>query len=264
MTRSLPGPEFQALIRPHTGDLIDLRPTPSGHTSDVSILVTSEKGRFFVKAVRNRPGGRRDSLVREGLINPYVRPISPAVRWQIEDDTWLALGFAYVDGRSADFTPASPDLPAIIDTLNRIADLDLPEVARAWPETRWDRFAANETDAAHFAGDALLYTDINPDNLLIGNRETWAVDWAWPTRGAAFIDPACLILQLIADGHTPESAESWAAGCKTWATAAPEAINAFALATLRMNRHHADRHPDAPWLAAMATAAQTWTDHRAL
>jgi hypothetical protein len=72
-------------------------------------------------------------------------------------------------------------LPAAVDILNRIAALALPEVARDWRESRWDRFTAGEDEIALLGGDAPLYTDINPGSLHIGDRATWAVDWAWPT-----------------------------------------------------------------------------------
>ncbi|MFD7895509.1 protein kinase [Streptomyces sp. NPDC059743] len=189
-------------------------------------------------------------------------PISPTLRWNTEDDAWIALGFDWVEGRRSDFAPGSPDLPAIVDTLNRIAELDPPEVARDWPETRWNRFAADEADVSLLQGEALLYTDINPSNLIIGDRSTWAVDWSWPTRGAAFIDPACLVVQLISAGHDAESAESWASGCAAWMDADPKAIDAFASATLRMHRAFAERKPDASWLRAMVEACQSWTSHR--
>ncbi|MGY4959001.1 phosphotransferase [Streptomyces nigrescens] len=262
MSRNDPGSEFWTLIHPHTGDLTDFRPTSRGFSSDVTALIECEKGRFFVKAVPNRPGGRRDSIIRERLINPAVRPISPALHWHVEDDTWVALGFDVIDGRGSDFAPDSPDLPAIVDTLNRIGDLDLPEVARDWPETRWNRFAADEADAHLFQGEALLYTDINPSNLMIGDQTTWAVDWSWPTHGAAFIDPACLVVQLIATGHSAKSAESWTSGCTAWADADPKGIDAFAAATLRMYRAFAERKPGASWLRAMTEAAQSWAAHR--
>ncbi|KIF74412.1 hypothetical protein QR77_11325 [Streptomyces sp. 150FB] len=264
MTRNDPGPEFWTLLHPHTGDLTGFQPTSRGFSSDVTALVECEKGRFFVKAVRNRPGGRRDSIIREKLINPAVCPISPPLRWHAEDDTWLALGFDRVDGRKSDFAPGSPDLPAIVDTINRIGELDLPAVAGGWPETRWNRFAADEADASLFEGEALLYTDINPSNLMIGDEGTWAVDWSWPTHGAAFIDPACLVVQLISAGQSAECAESWASGCAAWANADPKAIDAFAAATLRMHRAFAERKPDASWVRAMAEAARSWATYRGM
>ncbi|MGH8966804.1 MAG: protein kinase, partial [Actinomycetes bacterium] len=138
----------------------------------------------------------------------------------------------------------------------------LPPVAREWPENRWDYFAADTAETALFRGETLLHTDINPSNVLIGRQHTWVVDWAWPTRGAAFIDIACLVVQLIASGHHPESAEEWASSCAVWAEAEPKAVDAFAAANLRMYRRRADRNPETEWLQAMADAAQKWADLR--
>lgn len=264
MTYTLPGPEFWALIDPHTGGLGSARRTARGFGSDLTALVDCEKGPFFVKAMRNRPGGRRDSLVRERLINPFVRTVSPALLWTAESAEWLVLGFEVVEGRSSAFEPGSPDLPAVVATLNRIGEITLPGVATMWAETRWDRFAADEREAALFAGDTLLYTDIHPSNLMIGEQRTWAVDWSWPTRGAGVIDPACLALQLIAAGHSAGSAESWAAQCPAWTAADPRAIDAFVRANVRMYAAFAERKPDEGWLADMAAAARAWAEHRGL
>ncbi|MEU8914796.1 phosphotransferase [Streptomyces nigrescens] len=250
-----------ALVHPHTGDQYDVRPTGRGNGSDVTALVECDNGPVFVKACRNRPGGRRASLIRERLVNPSVRAVSPALRWQEEDDTWMALGFEVVEGRSADFAPGSPDLFAVVDIVGRLGELPLPDAAQTWQENRWDRFS-DEGNARLFEGETLLFTDINPDNLVIGNERAWAVDWAWPTRGAAFIDPACLVVQLVAAGHSAESAESWAVGCTAWTEADPRSVDAFAAATLRMNCAFAERAPDTPWLSAMAAAAQAWAAHR--
>ncbi|MGA5560737.1 hypothetical protein ACPCUV_06065 [Streptomyces platensis] len=120
---------------------------------------------------------------------------------------------------------------------------------------------ADEADTQLFRGKTLLFTDVN--HLMIGHGRAWAVDWSWPTHGAAFIDPSCLIVQLIAAGRTPESAEHWAGSRKGWTDADTRAIDAFAAATARMNRAFAERNPDASWLGAMADAAQAWVDHRA-
>ncbi len=255
-------PEFMATIRSHTGHVTGVRPSSGGHGSASTVVVDCENGAVFVKAVPNWPGGRRDSLIREGLINPYVRPISPALRWQAQDDAWVVLGFEVVPGRAADFTPGSPDLPAVFDLLARIGDLPLPAVAADWPETRWDRHTPGPADAELLRGDALLYTDVNPGNLLVGDQTSWAVDWSWPTRGAAFIDPACLVVQLIAAGHSPASAETQAQALPAWKNADPMAVLVFAAANLRLYTTLADRRPDAAWPAAMADAAERWLGHR--
>ncbi|MCQ8192450.1 protein kinase [Streptomyces rugosispiralis] len=256
-----PGPGFRALIRPYTGQVTRIGP-PDGHgfSTDLLAVVDCENGPFFVKAMKNRPGGRRDQMVREKVINPFVRSVAPALLWSVEDEEWIVLGFELVKGRETDFTPASADLPVVVDLLNRIHDMELPRVVRGWTETRWDWFADRGAPAL-FRGDTLLHADINPSNLLIGQR-SWVVDWSWPTRGAAFIDPAMLVVQLVAADHTPESAESWVSTCAAWANADPKAIDAFAVAYARMNRHRALRRPGERWLAAMAEATEAWATHR--
>ncbi len=261
----MPEPAYLDLIRPHTGHVTDVRPA-GGYSSAGTALVEAERGAFFVKAVPNRPGGHRDSLLREALINPYVAPgLSPAMRWQTEDDAWVVLGFEAIEGaRTCDLAPGSPDLPAVVEALDRISALPVPEIARDWVEDRWDRHAAGEADAALFRGETLLYTDITADNILIGDGRTWVVDWAWPTRGAAFIDPALLVIQLVADGHEPKAAEDWAAGCAAWKDTDPRAVDAFAVANARMWQTFSARRPERTWMQAMAEAAGRWVAYRGL
>jgi hypothetical protein len=83
-----------------------------------------------------------------------------------------------------------------------------------------------------------------------------------PRLAALLLPVAYLVVQLVAAGHSPESAESWAAGCPAWTEADPKTIDAFAAATLRMYRRRAERNPDTPWLAAMVHAVQDWADYR--
>ncbi|MEV6758445.1 protein kinase [Streptomyces sp. NPDC051214] len=258
----LPSADFLDLIRPSTGEIFDAQPAARGFSSDVLTLIDSDLGRFFVKGIKNRAGGRRDSLLRERIINPSVHPLSPRLCWHAQNDQWIALGFEQLNGRPSNFAPNSPDLPAIMQLVNRIGEIPLPAAAELWPETRWDRFASDPHEAALFKGDSLIHGDINPGNLLIGDTGSWVVDWAWPTRGSALIDPALLALQLIAAGHSPQDAETWTSQCTAWTHSDPAAIDAFARANLRMYRKRAKRYPDQTWLAAMETTARAWTDYR--
>lgn len=193
-----------------------------------------------------------------------MQNVSPALLWHAESEEWVVLEFEAVEGRRPDFGPGSPDLPGIVNVLNRIGDLELPEVAQDWPETRWDRDVPDKAQAELFRGETLLHTDIHPSNLIIGDRNTWVVDWAWPTRGAAFIDPACLVVQLVSSGHSPESAESWASGGKGWANAGPDAINAFGAAYVWMLWRLARRRSEDSWRKEMAEAVEFWANHRGI
>jgi Ser/Thr protein kinase RdoA (MazF antagonist) len=148
----------------------------------------------------------------------------------------------------------------VAHAIERISRITLPHIAQDWRESRWDRYA--DGTAELFAGDTLLHADINPDNLLVGPcGDVTIVDWSWPTHGAAFIDPACLVVQLIAAGHTPAQAENWAARCTAWRETDPAAVDAFAAATVRMYQRFEQLDPQ-PWRRAMTTAVTDWAAHR--
>jgi len=257
MTSKDPGNDFWALITPRTGEISAVRNADRGYSSDVTAIIDCAAGQFFIKAVRE-PSYHALSFSREAQVNPYVRPVSPALRWQLHENNWIVLAFDVIHGQHADFSPGSPDIPAVAGAVRAIGEIACPDIARDWSEGRWNRF----TDSPDlFAGDSLLYTDINPDNFLITPAGASVVDWAWPTRGAGFIDPACLVIQLIAAGHTSEDAESWARHCPAWNSADANAVSAFAAATLRMYQYFENRDP-APWRKEMTKAVAIWAAYR--
>ncbi len=125
---------------------------------------------------------------RESAINPYVRAVSPALLWRIEIDGWDLLCFEHVDGRGADFTPGSPDLPDLVATIRRLAELPCPDVPPVYfrrAEQRWAEAIDDPAAREVLAGDAILHTDYNPANILITTDGAQIIDWAWPTKGAA-------------------------------------------------------------------------------
>ena len=129
---------------------------------------------------------------------------------------------------------------------------------------RWGPYLDGIEDQRLIAGDHLLHTDPNPGNVLItGDRaRAWLVDWAWSTRGAAFIDLACLVPRLIVAGHSPAEAEDWAAGYPAWQDADQAAVTAFSLALARLVRKPADGDPAGDWRQPTAQATTHWARHR--
>jgi hypothetical protein len=239
-----------------------ISPTDRGTASDLTAIVACEKGRFFIKGMYNKPGGRRDSIARERLINPFVHPISPPVLWSAEDAGWIVLGFEFVSGRHADFAPGSQDLPRVVELVKRIGELELPGIARDWGERRWDWYTTSNEEVELLRGDSLLYADVHPANFIMGDNTAWAVDWSWPTMGAAFIDPAMCVTQLIGAGHSPDGAEEWVSDCRAWRQADPKAIDVFAAASVRMWREIAERAGNPEWALEMVASVQGWADHR--
>ena len=74
-----------------------------------------------------------------------------------------------------------------------LAAVGCPDLPVQQARQRWAAYIHSEADLELLDGDALLHTDFNPLNILLGPDRVWMIDWAWPTRGAAFIDAVLLL-----------------------------------------------------------------------
>jgi hypothetical protein len=101
---------------------------------------------------------------------------------------------------------------------------------------------------------------VDSGNVLVADRAR-LVDWAWPTRGAAWIDPACLAVWLTASGHAPHSAESWAARVPAWQAAPPAALDEFARIQALMWEGIAADSPE-QWTTSLARASRQYAAYR--
>ena len=255
------GQAVRELVEAHAGPVLGTRSVPAGMNSHLAAVLDTDAGQVFVKGLRaNHPGVVRQR--REAMINPYVVPLAPRLRWQAEGAGWNLLAFDYLPGtRHADYTPGSADLPVIVEILNRLQQMPCPDLPVKRAEQRWAAYLDDDETRVLLAGRTLLHTDFNPLNVLMGNGAAWIIDWAWPTRGAAFIDPACFLLRLMLDGHTASQAEAWAQQCAPWATAPDRAVSAFATACARLYAQIAAEDPR-PWKLRLAIAAQDWAEYR--
>ena len=94
---------------------------------------------------------------------------------------------------------------------------------------------AVRASASVFAGPMLTHSDWTPDNVLVSPDRAWLIDWAWPTLGAAWTDPACWVLRLMASGgHTAHQAERQASRLPAFRAADPTHIDLFAYANVRL------------------------------
>jgi hypothetical protein len=254
----LPQPLHDA-VTAHTGPIRQARTVSEGRNSALAAILRTASDTVFVKGIRNdHPGVITQG--REALINPHVLPIAPALRWHVNVAGWNVLGFEHVEGRHPDYSPGSPDLPVLTAALDRVAELACPDVPIK-DVTRWRSYLGGQ-DPDILAGDSLLHTDYNPANVLITSDGTVRiVDWAWPTRGAAWIDPCCLLIWLVACGHTPAEAEAQVTRTRAWQSASPAALDAFATANVRLWDEIVSNNP-LDWHQQMATAARAWADLR--
>ncbi|MCX9190151.1 aminoglycoside phosphotransferase [Carbonactinospora thermoautotrophica] len=196
---------------------------------------------------------------RIGKVLPAGVPASRLL-FSVEQAGWVVLAFCDVPGRAPDLSPGSGDLPAVLAAAAQLEEMltpcplpdastveaDLGPLLQGWRQLAarppadldpWcrrhlDRLAAHETGwASTSGGDTLVHADLRADNLLRDAAgRVWVVDWSWPSRGAAWLDIAFLVPQLILAGHTPAEAEDLARRVPAWRRADPEAVTAFAVA----------------------------------
>ncbi len=224
------------LIQARTGPAFSARTVSAGLNSQLAAVLDTADGQVFVKGLRTgHPGVVRQH--REAMINPHVLSLAPRLRWQAEGAGWNLLAFDYLPtARHADYSPGSADLPAVIEALNRLQQIPCPDLPVKRAEQRWSAYLDHDPARELLAGQTLLHTDFNPLNVLMDDGAAWIIDWAWPTRGAAFIDPACFLLRLMLHGHTAPQAEAWAQQCDSWVTASDQAVSVFALACAPVRR----------------------------
>lgn len=249
----------RADIEFRTGTVHRVDPITCGLNASFVARLHTDTGVIFAKGVaRDRATAQR----REAQVNGYVLPIAPRLRWQIEAQGWHILGFEHLDGRVADFTPGSTDLPRTARVLGQLAELQAPHRDCRRIEDRWSDVAEQAgVDIELLAGQNLLHTDLNPHNLLVTDAGTRIVDWSWPTLGAAWLDTACAALWLIAEGHSPAGAETWASTVSAWATATPQKIDAFTAINEVLWGQIAAADPCA-WKRNLHTAAAAWATYR--
>jgi hypothetical protein len=253
--------EVHAAISDQVGLILDMDTVNGGWNSEIATRVRTATGTVFVKGLR-ADHRRVWTQQREAEIGPYVHTVAPRVLWHIDAAGWSLVAFEHIDGRHADYTPTSGDLPLVVNTLERLGAIPCPDLPLRAAEQRWSAYIDDPAMLDHLRGDALLHTDFNNQNVLIDEDKARFVDWAWATRGAPWIDPALWVIWLIAaGGHEPAHAESWAARTTTWHTAPIPALNAFADANASLWREIAGDNPDT-WTSRMTSAADQWAAYR--
>jgi hypothetical protein len=245
-----------------TGPVLAAANVSTGANSGLAVKLHTQTGPVFVKGIRlDHPQVKTQA--REAGVNSYLPPSAPRLLWHVQAGGWDLLGFELVDGRIADYSPGSPDLPLVVTALEELAAVDVPEIPLL---DCAQRYAAYSDQAELFVGSALLHTDMAPHNVLVdgtGEGVAHLIDWAWPTRGAAWVDPAVWIIRLIDAGHTPKTAEEWAARLSAWRAAPRSTMTAFAGANAVMWEEIATNSPDVEWQKSMAVSARLWADYRA-
>lgn len=252
-------------VQQHVGTVARVVEIHEGLNNDVAaVLHRAEGDPVFLKGVEGPPSRRMRFLRNEATAGELAPGIAPGVVFAEDVDGWLVVGFEYVAGRPADFTPDSPDLPLVASTVERIGALpagSAKPLADRWNADWWGRLAEEgsaslagwDVEVAQrrakdapgvVAGDRLAHTDLHPDQFIMaGDGSVHVIDWGFPAAAAPWVDGAFLILRLIDAGHAPLRAEEWARSLACFRDVEPEAVTAFMVYVAGMWTHWADHDP---------------------
>lgn len=255
--------EVLSLVAAHTGPISKVRPVNAGHRADVKAVVEADRGQFFVKAFEESDPATPDP--QEVSIYPLLGNVAPPLVAYERSSRWMILVYAFFDGAHCNLRPGSADVSKAVALVEAVGLVEVPESLRRFPAS-WAHVASPD-EIEVLGGRSLLHSDIQPENLLIGESAV-LVDWTAPRSGSPIINLTELVTQLIAAGHTPESAEAQVAACGAWSRCAAS-IDTAATVLLRMHRGWekrspgwAMRYPEDSWHRGISRAVEVWAEHR--
>jgi hypothetical protein len=200
-----------------------------------AVLTLADTRQAFAKAIRADDGlaitYRAETAAARGISGLVP---TPDVLFTVERDGWFVVVFEAVIGHHPRLN--RPDeLHAVLALLDQMAQVltpsplsDVPGVSEIygaefrgwrgfaeqgppqdldpWAARNLDRLADLEPRWLDWAeGQTLLHTDLRADNLLVAaDGSVIVVDWAWPCRGAAWVDLAFLAPAIAAAGADPD------------------------------------------------------------
>ncbi|MGI5530431.1 phosphotransferase [Streptomyces syringium] len=228
----LPRP-LRAAVEARTGAVVAVGTVPHGLNCATATTLTTARGSTFVKGVPLHDAEACAAQRWEAAVNPYVLDVGPRLRWRIAADGWELLGFEHVEGRHADLSPGSADLPMVAEMLGTAQTVRAPRGA-AVPRfaDRWTRFLG-PGELRLLDGETLLHTDTHPHNLMVTDDRAYLVDWATPALGPAWVDVAYTAVRLLEADCVPDDVRKWAARFDCWTSADPRAVAAFVSANCR-------------------------------
>nr|WP_218849242.1 phosphotransferase [Nocardioides perillae] len=264
--------------------VVEARSQDAGFTPGMAaVLVGADGTRHFVKAAsvaaqRTFAEAYREEARKLAALPPAA-PAAP-LRWVLDEDGWVVLCTAYVEGRAPARPWRQPELDALLDALGAASTALTPvppglavatfaeefgALRGHWDHvraTRPDLSPATLDDGAHLAalalevtaGDTLVHTDVRDDNVLLrADGSAVLCDWNWPVRGAAWVDTAMALVGPRGDGLDVEGVLA----ARPLLTGVPaEHVDALLALLLGYFCHAADQPvpPTSPHLRA----AQAW------
>ncbi len=225
-------PRVRAEVERRLGSaVVEDRSSEAGFTPGLAAVLTCADGsRHFLKAASTKAQKVVADAYRGEVSQLRALPPSapaPRLRWSMEVEEWVVLCIEHVDAVSPARPWAPADLAACSAMLVRAAEALTPapgigtpsfaEEVGSWAGL-WHSQLSHLPHAAECgalaaridevaAGATLVHGDLREDNLLLSTsgEQAWLCDWAWPSRGAAWIDSLLLLIGPRGDGLDVET-----------------------------------------------------------
>ena len=189
-----------------------------------SRLVLADGRRVFVKAVAAGKWPFEAGRHREEASVAAVLPAAagaPRFLGSVDDEEWVALAFADVDGAG----PARPwrlaELERVLTAVTRYSAVTVPlrrdhprlggwveiepVALRPWAQQSLPRLIDLEAEGLAAArGAALVHFDLRPAKILLTPGGVTIVDWAHARLGSPLVDLVMLLAGAAGDGIDPE------------------------------------------------------------
>lgn len=279
--------QITTAVQERTGPVVKAEPADTGLMPGLAAVLHTDDGtRWFLKAApADSPA--HALYARELTVNASMptRVRAPAMRWSSSRNGWTAMLFDFVDGRNADLSPRSPDIPGVLSLTRALGAVAawraLPPIAEhvaALQEKaakmlglldgqQRDLYAAalDGFDVAALGGDRLVHYDLHPGNLKVTEAgDVMALDLSFACQGAPGVDVAFLIPRMITAGHTPAAAEARMSGMRSWHVLPDDTITGLA-ALWTLFREYKARYgpePARPARTRAADAGRSWVEYR--
>ncbi|MEU6041729.1 aminoglycoside phosphotransferase family protein [Actinomadura sp. NPDC047616] len=275
----------RAVIEARFGQILKAEAVTGGLMPGLAARLHTGDRAFFFKGI---PGEQPAARLyrRERDANRAMGDVpAPRMLWSGDSEGWVSLVFEHLDGRGADLSPGSPDLPGVLEAMRRVnsrhAWQNAPPVgdnlaalqekaaallAKRPDEPHWAMYA--EAVAGFFleavTGPFLLHYDPHPGNFQVTRAGVMVIDWAFACAGPSWLDAAFLVPRLIEAGHSPAQAEAFVADHPGWGSASADVVTGVAALWTLFREYKALHGPDEAkgFRARAAQAGRAWVEHR--
>lgn len=207
-----------------------------GLSTSFRLVLHTVGGDVFVKSTGSDATDHQRRRLELGAdLAPYVLAVSPPLLWRAEAGGWAFTGWPALPGRPwADQKPGSGDIPKLVGILAELSAVPAPGILT---RTARDRLGEFTDCPGLLEGDCIVHRDPNPTNFVVDGERAWMVDFGWAVRGPAWMTSANLIVSMMEAGWEAADADDALQSVPAWAKAPRDAVDVFALATVREWEH---------------------------